>query len=85
MKVNIINLTFPPNLVLLSYYYFLSKPSVLNEDLPVRALLELLLDERARRKLTLRQKSNGEVFRLYEDELKPLVWKSSLLTARIIN
>jgi len=57
---------------------FPEKTPVLSEDLPIRELLELLLDERARRKMTLRQKSNEELFKLYEDELKLRISRGQL-------
>jgi integrase len=50
--------------------YHSEKDTDLSEDLSVRQLLELLLDERARRRLMLKQKSNDEIFFLYFQELK---------------
>ena len=39
------------------------------ESLPIRKLLEVLLGPDGRRKLALREKTNPELFRLYEDDL----------------
>jgi integrase/recombinase XerD len=50
--------------------YFSEKDTDLSEDLSVRQLLELLLDERARRRLKLKHESNHELFSLYYQELK---------------
>ncbi|MFC1935058.1 tyrosine-type recombinase/integrase, partial [Chloroflexota bacterium] len=40
------------------------------EELSVRELLEVLLDDKAKRRLSLRQKTNHELFALYYDHLK---------------
>ena len=40
------------------------------EDLSIRDLLEVLLDDKAKRRLSLRRKTNDELFLLYYDQLK---------------
>jgi len=46
-----------------------TKSQVLSEDLNIREILEVLLGSEGRRKLTLRTKTNQELFNLYDGEL----------------
>jgi len=43
--------------------------SVLSDDLALRELLEVLLGQEGRRRLSLRHKNNNELFTLYDNEL----------------